>query len=216
MVACLSGSKETTWEGGFRIPAIAWWPGIISGASLSRNLVSSMDIFSTALDLAGVSSPADRVIDGISLKNHLLSSGEVPHDREVIHYYCADRLMAIRYKDHKAHFYTKPRFSPDMYSAMCYEGRPSVRHYSCYRCRENCIKSHELAPLLFNLEQDPEELFPLTSRKNKRFLHKIWQERENHIKNLIKGKALFTEPSPSLIPCCNPPYCFCNYSPSVK
>ncbi|XP_071832350.1 arylsulfatase-like isoform X2 [Apostichopus japonicus] len=206
------GSKETTWEGGFRVPAIAWWPSMIEGATVSRDIVSSLDIFSTALDLAGAPIPSDRVIDGISLKEHFLSSGRTPHSREVIHYYCSDRLMAIRHRDYKAHFYSKPKISLDIYSSLCYEGWPSARSYSCYGCHVPCIQSHELTPLLFNLERDPGELYPLKSRKHKKYLHQIWQERDDHIKNLVKGEPLFTEPATMLLPCCNPPYCFCNYS----
>jgi N-acetylgalactosamine-6-sulfatase len=63
--------KETTFEGGSREPTIAYWPGTIKPGQVSHQLGSLMDWFATALDLAGVDIPADRVIDGISLSTTL-------------------------------------------------------------------------------------------------------------------------------------------------
>lgn len=212
-----SGGKETTWEGGFRVPAIAWWPGVIQAGVVSQDIISSMDTFSTFLELAGAISPDDRDIDGISFKPHLLSSGKVPHTRDTIHYYCADRLMAMRYKAYKAHFFSKPNFSPDRYSALCREGWPEIRSYSCYSCYNSCIRSHELSPLLYNVEKDPEELHQLSSKKHKKILMEIWQAKEQHLNSLVKGRPLFiSDGSVSLIPCCNPPYCYCNYFPKYS
>lgn len=50
-----------------REPTIAWWPGTVAPGTVSHQLGSMMDWFSTALDLAGVKQPDDRIIDGISL-----------------------------------------------------------------------------------------------------------------------------------------------------
>ena len=46
----LRGGKSTTWEGGVREPAIAWWPGKVKGIDLGAvattfELASSMDLF---------------------------------------------------------------------------------------------------------------------------------------------------------------------------
>lgn len=67
----LRGYKNTVWEGGHRVPAIAWWPGKIAAGTESDQLSISLDLMPTILDLAGVDTPAGYKSDGISLKSHL-------------------------------------------------------------------------------------------------------------------------------------------------
>ncbi|XP_021112233.1 N-acetylgalactosamine-6-sulfatase isoform X2 [Heterocephalus glaber] len=64
--------KQTTFEGGMREPAIAWWPRHIPPGQVSHQLGSIMDLFTTSLALAGLKPPRDRVIDGFSLLPALL------------------------------------------------------------------------------------------------------------------------------------------------
>ncbi|XP_022438624.1 N-acetylgalactosamine-6-sulfatase isoform X7 [Delphinapterus leucas] len=59
--------KQTTFEGGMREPAIAWWPGHIPASQVSHQLGSIMDLFTTSLSLAGLEPPRDRAIDGLDL-----------------------------------------------------------------------------------------------------------------------------------------------------
>ena len=73
--APLRGNKGTVWEGGHRVPAIAWWPGTIAPNSVTDQLAISIDLFPTMCDLAETSAP-DNHFDGISLKSTLLSEGE--------------------------------------------------------------------------------------------------------------------------------------------
>lgn len=52
----------STWEANLRMPAFARWPGRIAPGTISMELVSTLDIFSTGLSLANVPLPTDRVI----------------------------------------------------------------------------------------------------------------------------------------------------------
>lgn len=66
----LRGAKSNLYEGGHRVPAIAWWPGRISSGTITEETVMSMDITPTLLELAGVQRPSDQSInklDGISI-----------------------------------------------------------------------------------------------------------------------------------------------------
>ena len=63
----LRGKKNTVWEGGHRIPAIAWQPGKIAAGTVTDQLAIGMDLMPTMLELAGVAAPADRKLDGVSL-----------------------------------------------------------------------------------------------------------------------------------------------------
>ncbi|KAJ8037946.1 Arylsulfatase G [Holothuria leucospilota] len=67
-----SASKHTVWEGGHRMPALAYWPGTIEGGRVSDELVSMMDIYPTIASLAGIDMPGNRIYDGIDISNILL------------------------------------------------------------------------------------------------------------------------------------------------
>ena len=45
--------KLTTWEGGIRVPAIAWWPSVISKGVVNHQVISTLDVYDTLLDIAG-------------------------------------------------------------------------------------------------------------------------------------------------------------------
>ncbi len=62
-----------------------------------------MDLFSTALDLADIVPPADRIIDGISLAP-LFRNGKVT-DRPIF-FYRGNEMMAVRHGMYKAHYWT--------------------------------------------------------------------------------------------------------------
>ena len=58
--APLKGGKFTNFEGGLNIPFMVRWDGNIKQGREFSNPVISMDIFSTALELAGLEAPQDR------------------------------------------------------------------------------------------------------------------------------------------------------------
>ncbi len=60
----LRGSKASTWEGGLRVPAIAWWPGRLPAGRSSPELGTVMDLFPTIASLAGSAAAPDRPFDG--------------------------------------------------------------------------------------------------------------------------------------------------------
>ncbi|MDR0352080.1 MAG: sulfatase [Opitutaceae bacterium] len=60
----LRGGKHSSYEGGVRVPGIFWWPGVIPAGRTSDLVLSALDIFPTALALAGVRPPRGRALDG--------------------------------------------------------------------------------------------------------------------------------------------------------
>ena len=62
------------WEGGHRVPGIAWWPGRIKPGQVSDEMVISLDLMPTMLDLAGAKAPKGHAFDGVSLRPVLLES----------------------------------------------------------------------------------------------------------------------------------------------
>jgi arylsulfatase A-like enzyme len=78
----LRGRKGEVYEGGQRVPMIAYWPGRVGPGRVSDTMAMNIDLFPTLLSLAGVGPPQDRVIDGRDLTPFLTSDGDEqgPHD----------------------------------------------------------------------------------------------------------------------------------------
>lgn len=129
----LREGKGSTWEGGMRVPFLAWCPGRISPGRVERSLATTMDIFSTGLALAGAALPADRPIDGVNLLPVLTSTtppgGGSPR---AFFYYRDTQLYAVRQGPWKAHHVTRSAYGRD------------------------APQKHD-PPLLFQLDNDPSE-----------------------------------------------------------
>ena len=72
----LRGQKTDLYEGGHRVPAIAWWPGQIPALSVSDQTVMTFDLLPTFLDLLNIEYPPEdgqNAIDGISILPLLLN-----------------------------------------------------------------------------------------------------------------------------------------------
>ena len=63
----LRGMKGATFDGGLRVPAIAWQPSVIPGGRVSDALAGTIDFLPTIAKAAGAELPADRTIDGLDL-----------------------------------------------------------------------------------------------------------------------------------------------------
>lgn len=92
----LHGRGYTTAEGGFRVPAIAWWPGTIPAGTQSGELMSMLDMLPTLAALAGADVPAGRDIDGVDVGDALLGRGAARSPRDELYYYREDELQAVR------------------------------------------------------------------------------------------------------------------------
>ena len=72
----IHGYKLSTYEGGIRVPCIAWGPGIRSGYE-SSEVISAMDWYPTLASLAGIKIPEGRVIDGRDISPLLTGKSDV-------------------------------------------------------------------------------------------------------------------------------------------
>jgi arylsulfatase len=132
------GGKGTTWEGGVRVPGIAYWPGMIKPGRESDGLFDLMDLFNTSLKLGGVSVPADRYIDGIDQTSFLLAdNGE--SNREAVFMYSERNLTAVRWEEFKVHFKVFQTSVPGS------------------NIDESTLVSTGLSPWVYNLYLDPKE-----------------------------------------------------------
>jgi len=67
----LRGQKTEVYEGGHRVPAIAWWPGRVPAGTENDNLVMTMDMLPTFAELADAGLPKEAAPDGISITGQL-------------------------------------------------------------------------------------------------------------------------------------------------
>jgi arylsulfatase A len=74
------GRKLLWFEGGFRVPFLARWPGVIPPAATSPEMSMNFDLLATCLKLAGVAPPQDRIIDGKDILPLLKGEALSPHD----------------------------------------------------------------------------------------------------------------------------------------
>ncbi len=98
------GGKGDFTEGGVRVPAIAWWPGVIEPGQLVGDIIHVTDLYTTFARLAGATEhiPTDRIIDGLD-QTSLLLNGDGSGRRDYVFIYAGHRLGATvkgRYKRH--------------------------------------------------------------------------------------------------------------------
>jgi len=184
--------KGSTWEGGFREPGIAWWPGTIPAATVTQEVVTTMDIFATVLDVAGIPLPGDRVFDGRSLLPILVDPihGETSHGH--VFYWRAGTLFAARQAKgpYKVHYYTQSGYVGDL------------------------PVNQTLNPLIFHVEKDPSEQFPLdpTTTEYQNALIDINQAVAAHLDSIIPVQNHLDGMDPNLSICCDQnsvPICTC-------
>lgn len=156
------GAKNTSWEGGVRVPGIAYWPGMISPGRESAGLFDLMDLFNTALSFAGVLDrlPDDRYFDGIDQASFLLVD-EAQSRREKVFIWAQYTPMAMRMYEFKMHSKVMGRDAQWLDIDMA------------------TISEVGLAPWLFNLHIDPKEQYPVGHRLNP-WLASLGQEFKAH------------------------------------
>lgn len=95
----LRGVKRDLYEGGIRVPAIAWSPGRIPAGVVSDHVGYLGDILATAADLAGVRLPDDLELNSISLRPTLEGQPEAQRQHEYLYweFYEQGSRQAVRF-----------------------------------------------------------------------------------------------------------------------
>jgi len=113
-------TKGTVFEGGFRVPCIARWPGKIRPGTVENGIFSGQDWLPTLAAAAGNPNITQQLLQGVQLgdrsyKNHLdgynqmdVLTGAGPSKRHEIFYFGEAQLGAIRIDDFKFQFYQQP------------------------------------------------------------------------------------------------------------
>ncbi|MEO1678217.1 MAG: arylsulfatase [Pseudomonadota bacterium] len=146
------GEKNTNWEGGWRVPSMVRWPGVVEAGSISNEIMHHMDWLPTYLAAAGRPNIKEELIEGgvqaigREYKVHLdgynflpYFSGEVDQGpRAEIFYFSDDGdLTALRWNDWKLIFLEQQAWATF---------RAWAEPWTPLR-----------VPLIFNLRRDPYE-----------------------------------------------------------
>ncbi len=132
----LREGKATTWDGGVRVPCIAWQPRTVPPARTSAQVGSMLDLLPTFAAMAGVAPPPGVALDGEDLS--ACFRGEALMRERTLFYWNASELCAVRRGPWKLHRVTQ---TAELRSE-------TTRHAE---------------PLLFHLEHDPSEKYDVAA-----------------------------------------------------
>jgi len=94
------GYKRDLYEGGIRVPTIAWWPGTIEANTRSDHMSAFWDLYPTLAELTGAG--VHDSIDGISFLPVLLGEkGQMEHDYLYWEFHERNGRQALRKGDWK-------------------------------------------------------------------------------------------------------------------
>ena len=78
--APLRGSKSTMWEGGLRVPFIAWWPGHLPAGKMTDEFLTALEILPTFLAVSGAKAPEGVKLDGFDMLPVLRGEKKSPRE----------------------------------------------------------------------------------------------------------------------------------------
>jgi arylsulfatase len=157
--------KGTTWEGGFRVPAVVRWPGVIKPGTIINDIMSNEDWLPTLLAAAGDADVKTTLLTGLKVgdktfKSHLDGYNFMPFFKgeaakgprhEIFYFDDNANLNAVRYDDWKIHF--------QIMEGNFFNGKRTTPNM----------------PLVINLRQDPFERFPSESMMYMEWVgQKLW------------------------------------------
>ena len=152
----LKGNKGSVYEGGYRVPAIAWMPGTIKKGTVSTALASTLDLYPTLIAMTGNEISNQEELDGLNIKNTFVNNEPVRHD---IHYYRQDTLIGIRHKEWKMYIKDPNPWNDDL--------------------------TEKDIPVLYNIEHDPSEKYNVTNQHSD-IVDRIVTLSEEHIQKVTK------------------------------
>ena len=152
----LKGNKGSVYEGGYRVPAIAWMPGTIKKGTVSTALASTIDLYPPLIAMTGNEISSQEELDGLNIKNTFFNNEPLRHE---IHYYRQDTLIGIRHKQWKMYIKDPNPWNDDL--------------------------TEKDIPVLYNIEHDPSEKYNVTS-KHSDVVDRIVTLSEEHIQKVTK------------------------------
>ena len=155
----LRGRKGQSYEGGYRVPCVAWWPGTVPAGAVVHEPAMSIDLFPTFTGLAGLSLPNDRVIDGVDLAPLLSGQQKALAARPLYFFHGYDvegvRVGPWKYLASNSHYiWPVPLDKLDNLAGVMGAG-----HNYHPPGTDESIPTLGTWPLLYHMPRDPEEAY---------------------------------------------------------
>jgi len=166
------GEKATNWEGGFRVPCLIRWPGVIKPGTVVNDICAHEDFIPTFAAANGDTNLVEelkqgRTLNGKTFKVHLdgnnllpFLKGDTKEPPRIEFLYWSDDgdLMALRYRDWKVAFLEQnaeisPKYPQGVWTAPFTQLR---------------------IPKLYNLRSDPFERGPESIEYSDWFSHRVF------------------------------------------
>ena len=160
---CHIRGKQFLYEGGIRIPMILRWPGKVTPGQVNTDLVSSLDICATILEVAGIQAPVplhgkSLFKDGVKKRPYLFAARDKMDDTH-------DSMRSIRSHQHKLILNLMPQRPYCQFSHYKEGAYPALSEMNVLHLegKLNEAQSHFMASKkpeieLYDLKKDPYEL----------------------------------------------------------
>ena len=140
----LRGAKGSTYEGGFRVPCLVRWPGVVEENTESDAIFTTLDLMPTFASLTGYEVPDDRIIDGVDQLDLLKGKNPEGNRKNFLYFYPpmftskVSELQAIRKGKWKLRF-------PDLKHHISYIDERGSGEFELYNLREDIGEMDNLA-----------------------------------------------------------------------
>lgn len=135
----LRGGKGTAWDGGYRVPFIARWPGHIPVSGLANAMAMNIDLLPTIAAITGVPLPRPVKLDGRNILPVLIGeTDESPH--EALYFFNNKHIVALRTQNWK------------------------MVVQASYRDIQRRLPEHDVL-LLFDMRNDPQERYSIAAHR---------------------------------------------------
>ncbi|MCF7945143.1 MAG: sulfatase-like hydrolase/transferase, partial [Spirochaetia bacterium] len=173
------GAKTLVYEGGIRVPLIIQWPEALGSGITCDEIVHMTDWYSTLLSVCGVSVPNENEIDGENIFPLLQGNKESRSGRKI--FWQWNRFTPFVESNAAVRDGSWKLVQPEVNSVMPSNDPQSIVDMDVdakYTKQGDTVCEPEkipirtrpkpAAPLLFNLESDPEEKFDVSSTHQQR------------------------------------------------
>ncbi len=170
------GTKRDTWEGGIRVPTLAWWPTKIPAGTIDTTPGQFHDWMATLAEVAGTHPPA--ICDGVSLLPTMMGGKERRDSRVYVEYAVGGATNA--YDDFQPRKRKQKR------------GQMQVLMMDGYKGIRVDIMDPRSAFEIYDLEQDPSELHNLADTSDK--FHELQERMQSQVLRMRRSNSSAPRP----------------------
>ena len=156
------GEKNTNWEGGYRVPTVIRWPGVIKPGTVLNDVFAHEDMLPTLLAAAGVPDVKEQLLKGMKVGNKTFKvhldgynitdalAGKAPSPRHEFFYFNDDgQLVGLRYDQWKIVFAEQQAHGADGLAPAVHDAARAEDLQPALRpVRDRRPRRHGLEPLV--------------------------------------------------------------------